>query len=636
MHVNVRIAPRWSFTEVRRAALALSREIERRAPALATSKWWKEERHGVFLDYNQNAKDRTTCSAYSVRPLPDARVSAPLALGRGRRLRSGRLHGARRCRRASRRAATRTPRWTPAPGSLDGLLELAARDEAAGLGDAPWPPHFRKMEGEAPRVAPSRARRAARRRGERRARARGPRARARCRSSRSRTRPTRTAALAGLERWKARHAEAAGAAGRRRRAGRFDARPLVDLDAHPRQPAPRARGAAPAAGDARPRRRSDARVAPPDDRSEESGVVPTLAGDEHDRCLAVALGLRLDARVRRERPTNFDGGGRKSWGEDDVPGGISIERSDRRNRGGARAETGYGGHRTGSRTGDAVLAGHLPLRAAAAPGPPGDRPAGGGGVTSRAAVAITGIGAVTPVGATAIETAASLRAGICRFREDGFYVPLGVDDEDRASARDVADGVTASAVASLPPSAVGAARIFELALRATRDLLRDRSGRRRARSGTDGLVPGASRGGCGDRVVGAREIAGTGAARSPGRSGIEQWLPCAPRAAPARWRCSATRWRRSAAARSRARSSWASTRFIDRDRLVAARSGSADQEPARQRGDDSRRGRDGAGAGERGGGDAATRAGAGDAGRGGRRRRGRRRSAAIARAAGAG
>ena len=78
MHINVRIEPRWTFTEVRRAAVALSRAVERRAPALASSKWWKEERHGVFLDYNQNAKDRTTCSAYSVRPLPDARVSTPL------------------------------------------------------------------------------------------------------------------------------------------------------------------------------------------------------------------------------------------------------------------------------------------------------------------------------------------------------------------------------------------------------------------------------------------------------------------------------------------------------------------------------------------------------------------------------
>ncbi len=160
MHVNVRIEPRWTFTEVRRAALALSREIERRAPALATSKWWKEERHGVFLDYNQNAKDRTTCSAYSVRPLPDARVSAPLRVGRGARLRSGRLHGADDAGALRGDAAIRTRAWTAAPGSLDGLLELAARDEAAGLGDAPWPPHFRKMEGEAPRVAPSRAKRA--------------------------------------------------------------------------------------------------------------------------------------------------------------------------------------------------------------------------------------------------------------------------------------------------------------------------------------------------------------------------------------------------------------------------------------------------------------------------------------------
>ena len=159
MHVNVRIEPRWTFTEVRRAALALSREIERRAPALATSKWWKEERHGVFLDYNQNAKDRTTCSAYSVRPLPDARVSAPLALGRGARLRAGRLHGAddagalRRDRRSARAA------WTRRAGSLEGLLELAARDEASGLGDAPWPPHFRKMDGRgAARRALARAR----------------------------------------------------------------------------------------------------------------------------------------------------------------------------------------------------------------------------------------------------------------------------------------------------------------------------------------------------------------------------------------------------------------------------------------------------------------------------------------------
>src|SRR5947207_2915151 len=154
MHINVRIFPRWTFSEVRRAALALSREIERRAPSLATSKWWKEERHGVFLDYNQNAKDRTTCSAYSVRPLPDARVSAPLAWDE-----------VADCDPAAFTVATMPARFAAlgdlhagiddAPGSLEPLLELAARDEASGLGDAPWPPHFRKMEGEAPRVAPS-------------------------------------------------------------------------------------------------------------------------------------------------------------------------------------------------------------------------------------------------------------------------------------------------------------------------------------------------------------------------------------------------------------------------------------------------------------------------------------------------
>ncbi len=156
IHVNVRIEPRWSFTEVRRAALALSREIERRAPAIATSKWWKEERHGVFLDYNQNAKDRTTCSAYSVRPVPDARVSTPLTWSE-----------VPDCDPAAFTVLTVPARFAAigdphegidnAPGSLDALLDLAARDEASGLGDAPWPPHFRKTEGEGKRVAPSRA-----------------------------------------------------------------------------------------------------------------------------------------------------------------------------------------------------------------------------------------------------------------------------------------------------------------------------------------------------------------------------------------------------------------------------------------------------------------------------------------------
>ncbi len=150
MHVNVRIEPRWTFSEVRRAAVALSRAVERRAPALASSKWWKEERHGVFLDYNQNAKDRTTCSAYSVRPLPDARVSAPLYWTE-----------VPTCQPEDFTMFTVPKRFTEigdphaemnaTAGSLEKLLELAAQDEAAGLGDAPWPPHFRKMEGEAPR-----------------------------------------------------------------------------------------------------------------------------------------------------------------------------------------------------------------------------------------------------------------------------------------------------------------------------------------------------------------------------------------------------------------------------------------------------------------------------------------------------
>src|ERR1700735_1461176 len=156
MHINVRIYPRWTFGEVRRAALALSRAVERRAPALATSKWWKEERHGVFLDYKQNAKDRTTCSAYSVRPVPDARVSTPLSWDE-----------VPDCDPADFTVLTVPARFAKLgdphagmneePGSLERLLELAAADESAGLEDAPWPPHFRKMEGEAPRVAPSRA-----------------------------------------------------------------------------------------------------------------------------------------------------------------------------------------------------------------------------------------------------------------------------------------------------------------------------------------------------------------------------------------------------------------------------------------------------------------------------------------------
>jgi bifunctional non-homologous end joining protein LigD len=204
LHVNVRIQPRWSFTEVRRAALAFSREIERRAPGLATSKWWKEERHGVFLDYNQNAKDRTTCSAYSVRPLPDARVSAPLTWDE---LADADPADFTVATMPARFASIGDPhaRMDDAEGSLEALLDLAERDEASGLGDAPWPPHFRKMEGEATRVAPSRARRPG-------GAARAPRAktpRAKMPLIVVAHSPDRAAALDGLERWKARHRDAA-------------------------------------------------------------------------------------------------------------------------------------------------------------------------------------------------------------------------------------------------------------------------------------------------------------------------------------------------------------------------------------------------------------------------------------------
>jgi len=196
MHVNVRIEPRWTFAQVRRAAVALSRAVERRAPALASSKWWKEERHGVFLDYNQNAKDRTTCSAYSVRPLPDARVSTPL-----------RWSEVPDCDPADFTVFTVPQRFAKigdphanmndAAGLLDKLLELAEKDEAAGLGDAPWPPHFRKMEGEAPRVMPSRVKK-----GAKKTRVKMP-------LIVVANSPDKAVALAGLERWKAKHPQAA-------------------------------------------------------------------------------------------------------------------------------------------------------------------------------------------------------------------------------------------------------------------------------------------------------------------------------------------------------------------------------------------------------------------------------------------
>jgi hypothetical protein len=231
IHINVRIKPRWSFPEVRRAALALARAVERRC-SLACSKWWKEERHGVFLDYNQNAKDRTTCSAYSVRPLPDARVSAPL-----------RWDEVMTCEPADFTVLTVPDRFAKIGdphasmdehvGVLDTLLEMAARDEAEGIGDAPWPPHFVKQEGEAKRVAPSRAKKFSdqmdegfgahrfRKQSQKRTSgadaSAGPTPAKQKRAGRTprmplvvvAESPDRSAAEAGLERWKAAHPEAA-------------------------------------------------------------------------------------------------------------------------------------------------------------------------------------------------------------------------------------------------------------------------------------------------------------------------------------------------------------------------------------------------------------------------------------------
>jgi len=158
IHINVRIEPRWTFPQVRRAALALARDVERRAPELATSRWWKEERHGVFIDYNQNAKDRTVASAYSVRPTPDARVSMPLRWDQvpDVEMEAFTLRTVPALFEAHGDAAAGID---DAVGSLESLLELSERHEAEGLGDAPWPPHYAKPEGEPPRVQPSKQRR---------------------------------------------------------------------------------------------------------------------------------------------------------------------------------------------------------------------------------------------------------------------------------------------------------------------------------------------------------------------------------------------------------------------------------------------------------------------------------------------
>ena len=158
IHIYARLAPEHDFVTVRRAALALAREVERRAPDLATSRWWKEERHGVFVDYNQNIRDRTVASAYSVRPTPDARVSTPLRWDEVASVEPGEL-------RLDTVPALVQSRGDPAAGidehagSLAGLLDLSRTDEEErGLGDAPWPPHFAKQAGEPKRVQPSRAR----------------------------------------------------------------------------------------------------------------------------------------------------------------------------------------------------------------------------------------------------------------------------------------------------------------------------------------------------------------------------------------------------------------------------------------------------------------------------------------------
>ncbi len=239
IHINVRIERRWSYPEVRRAALALARDVEQRAPAIATSKWWKEERHGVFLDYNQNAKDRTVASAYSVRPTPDARVSMPLRWEEVAQVEPGDFTLATVPAIVAARGDAGAG-IDGAPGSLAGLLELSARHEAEGLGDAPWPPNYRKQEGEPPRVQPSRKRRLDAEYDTAEAEARRDRARAAMERRRAQatedrapfsgTRPTPTGrrrsaipvieiaraakqadALAGLERWKARHPDAADA-----------------------------------------------------------------------------------------------------------------------------------------------------------------------------------------------------------------------------------------------------------------------------------------------------------------------------------------------------------------------------------------------------------------------------------------
>ena len=285
MHVNVRIERRWSFDQVRRAALALAREVERRAPEQATSKWWKEERHGVFLDYNQNAKDRTVASAWSVRPTPDARVSMPLDWDE-----------VADCDPAAFTLATAPARFAErgdAAAGIDDAGGIARRPARAvgraggrGPGRRAVAAALPKQGGEPPRVAPSRRKGAA----------------SRTRGGAGRDAPARHDRQGGAQGGRARRPRALegappggrGAARSRRRPRRLDARPLDDVDPHPRQPAPRARGRAPGRGAARSRLRPLARlgIAGAEDALQ-------LVGGRDLELIVAAVGRRLSGRQRR-------------------------------------------------------------------------------------------------------------------------------------------------------------------------------------------------------------------------------------------------------------------------------------------------------------------------------------------------
>ncbi len=328
IHINVRIERRWTYPEVRRAALALARDVERRAPDAATSKWWKEERHGVFLDYNQNAKDRTVASAYSIRPLPDARVSTPLTWDEVPTV----------------EAEAFTIQTVPARyaeigdpgagidgavGSLEALLELSAEHEREGEGDAPWPPNYAKQAGEPPRVQPSRKRRPDTEYEPGRGEAGGPPPEVQAERAAAvaagdpnaglpteweGSRPTPTGrrktsvpvieisraaskaeALEGLERWKAT------APGRRRssraggRAGRRDAWPLLAVVPRPGQPHPRPRGGATGAGTARSGLRPVGRLRVARSRR-AAGTRAAQAQGDHDRRRVTAAASSATAR----------------------------------------------------------------------------------------------------------------------------------------------------------------------------------------------------------------------------------------------------------------------------------------------------------------------------------------------------